>query len=39
MKTAMTSGSLSKRRRPEEDLGRNATIPIPAEAVVMTIFG
>jgi hypothetical protein len=38
MKKFMTSGVLSKGRKPEEDPGGKNAAPIHREAMVMTIF-
>jgi hypothetical protein len=38
MKNFMTSGALSKGRKPEADLAGKDAIAIPGEAAVMTIF-
>jgi hypothetical protein len=38
MKNFMMSGTLSKGRKPEGDLGGKGVVPIPEEAEVMIIF-
>jgi hypothetical protein len=39
MKNFMTSGTLSRSRKPKRDLGRKDVAPVYGEAAVMTIFG
>jgi hypothetical protein len=38
MKNFMTSGSLTRDKEPEEDLGRNDVMPFPRKDAVMTVY-